>query len=137
MRPTLKPGVSHKERIVLDRDRTIGFLGESSRVYSTPSMVRDIEYSSLKLVQEHLDEGESSVGIHVSVDHLAATPLGQSVDLELRVVEVDRRKVVLEATIADALETVGRGKHIRFVIDVALHAERLAAKVAKLKDASS
>lgn len=132
MRPTLKPGVSRRERILVDRDRTIAFLGEGGRVYSTPSMVRDIEYRSLDLIQEHLDEGESSVGIHVEVDHLAATPIDQWVDLELTVTAVDGRKITVTAVLKDALEEVGRGEHRRFVIDMDRHRKRLEEKKRKL-----
>ncbi len=132
MRSTLEPGNSRTERITIDRDRTIGFLGEEMRLYSTPSMVRDVEYTCLNLIQEHLDEGESSVGIRVAVDHLAATPLGQWVDVEVTVSEVDGRKVTLLASVRDAVEQVGRGEHVRFVIDVEKHRKRLQKKLAQL-----
>lgn len=133
MQTTLKAGISRTERIEVDRDRTIGFLGEKLRLYSTPSMVRDVEYTCLRLIQEHLDEGESSVGIHVALDHLAATPLGQWVDVEVAVTEVDGRKVTLLASVRDTIEQVGRGEHVRFVIDVAKHEERLKKKLAQLE----
>jgi fluoroacetyl-CoA thioesterase len=133
MQSTLELGVSHTERITIDRDRTIGFLGEQMRLYSTPSMVRDIEYTSLQLIQGHLDEGESSVGIHIAVDHLAATPLGQWVDVEVTVSAVDGRKVTLLASVRDAVEQVGRGEHIRFVIDIDKHTKRLQKKLAQLR----
>jgi predicted thioesterase len=132
MKSTLAAGLRRTVRIEIDSARSIGFLGEELRVYSTPSMVKDIEYTSLELIQAHLDPGESSVGIHVEVDHLAATPLGQWVDVDVEVVSVDGRKVALDAEVRDALETVGRGRHVRFVIDVARQAERLKAKLAKL-----
>ena len=132
MRSTLEPGTSRTERITIDRDRTIGFLGEEMRLYSTPSMVRDVEYTCLRLIQEHLDEGESSVGTHVALDHLAATPLGQWVDVEVTVSEVDGRKVALLANVRDAVEQVGRGEHVRFVIDVEKHRKRLHKKLAQL-----
>lgn len=132
MRETLAPGLSTKVRIEIDRDRTIGFLGETMRLYSTPSMVKDVEYTCLKLLEEHLDEGESSVGIHIAMDHLGATPLGQSVEVEVTVAEVDRRKVKLVASVRDAVEEVGRGEHVRFVIDVKKHEERLRQKLARL-----
>ena len=134
MQATLAEGVTRKERIEIDRDRTIGFLGEEMRLYSTPSMVKDVEYTCLKLIQEHLDEGESSVGIHVAVDHLAATPLGQWVDVEVTVSAVDGRKVTLLASVRDAVEQVGRGEHIRFVIDVDKHRKRLEKKLEQLGD---
>ncbi len=132
MQPSLKLGVSRTARVTIDRDRTIGFLGEQMRLYSTPSMVRDIEYTCLKLIQEHLDEGESSVGIHIVVDHLAATPLGQWIDVAVAVSAVDGRKVTLTASVRDAIEQVGRGEHIRFVIDVDKHVKRLKKKLAQL-----
>ena len=132
MRSTLEPGTSRTERITIDRDRTIGFLGEEMRLYSTPSMVRDVEYTCLRLIQEHVDEGESSVGIHVAVDHVAATPLGQWVDVEVTVSEVDGRKVTLLASVRDGVEEVGRGEHVRFVIDVEKHRKRLQKKLAQL-----
>ncbi len=132
MRSTLEPGTSRTERITIDRDRTIGFLGEEMRLYSTPSMVRDVEYTCLSLIEEHLDEGESSVGIHVAIDHLAATPLGQWVDVEVTVSEVDGRKVTLLANVHDAVEQVGRGQHVRFVIDVEKHRKRLQKKLSQL-----
>jgi predicted thioesterase len=137
MKPSLVPGARRVERITIDPPRTIGFLGEEMRVYSTPSMVGDVEYTSLKLIQEHLDETESSVGIHVAIDHLAPTPLGQEVEVEVRVVSVDGRKVSVEAEVRDALEVVGRATHIRFVIDVGRHRERLTAKAARLSESRS
>ena len=135
MRATLEPGTSRRERITIDRERTIAFLGEGMRLYSTPSMVRDVEYTCLKLIQDHVGEGQSSVGIHIAMDHLAATPLGQWVDVEVTVSEVDRRKVTLLASVRDAVEQVGRGEHVRFVIDVDKHEARLKEKLAKLDDA--
>lgn len=133
MKSTLAPGVSRRERASVDRARTIGFLGEEMRVYSTPSMVGDIEYASMRLIRDHLEDGEGSVGIHVEVDHLAPTPLGQEVEIEVRVESVEGRQVTLEAEVRDALETVGRGRHVRFVIDVVRQAERLREKRTRLR----
>lgn len=131
MKPSLAPGLRRVERIEIDRARTIGFLGEEMRVYSTPSMVRDVEYRSLKLLQEHLDENESSVGIRIAVDHLGPTPLGQWVEIHLEVTKVEGRKATVAAEIRDAIEVVGKAEHVRFVIDVKRHAERLKTKAAK------
>lgn len=132
MKSTLRPGIHRTEVITVDEGKTIGFLGEELRVYSTPAMVHDIEYTCYRLVQEHLDEGESSVGIHVSVDHVAATPLGQTVEVTARLAAVDRKKLELEVEVRDALEVVGRGRHVRFVIDVERQGERIREKKAKL-----
>jgi predicted thioesterase len=132
MKSTLQAGVSRTERIVVDRDRTISFLGEDLRVYSTPSMVQDVEFTSKRLIDEHLDPGESSVGMHVAIDHLGATPLGEAVDVTVTIASVDGRKVELSAEVRDPLDVVGKGRHVRFVIDVAKQAERVAKKKAAL-----
>src|SRR5687767_5373207 len=50
MKKSLQSGISRAESIVVDRDRTIGFLGEELCVYSTPSMVGDVEHVALRLV---------------------------------------------------------------------------------------
>lgn len=132
MKPTLKAGIERVEEIAVDENRTIAFLGEDMRVYSTPSMVNDVEYACYRLIQAHLDEGESSVGIHVAMDHLGATPKEETVTVRVVVDEVNERKVALSCEVHDAAECVGRGRHVRFVIDVARHAVRLANKLAAL-----
>ncbi len=131
MKASLAPGLRRIERIEVDAPRTIGFLGEEMRVYSTPSMVKDVECASLRLIQEHLDDGESSVGIRIAADHLAPTPLGQWVEIHLEIKSVEGRRVSVEAEIRDAIEVVGRAEHIRFVIDVERQRDRLKAKSAK------
>jgi predicted thioesterase len=94
-------------------------------------MVSDVEYACRDFLLEHLDPGEDSVGTHVTIDHLAATPLGLAVSIELRIAEVDRRKVTFQFSVRDPVEEVGRGKHVRFVADTAKQRERLAQKRAK------
>src|ERR671913_2160543 len=131
MKSTLAPGLSVKKEITVDEGRCIGFMGKEGMVYATPRMVSDVEYTCRDFLLEHLDPGEDSVGAHVSIDHLAPTPLGLSVSISAKIVEVDRRKVTFEFTVHDPIEQAGRGKHVRFVVETAKTRERLAAKRAK------
>ena len=131
MKPSLKPGLAFNKKLIVDEGRCIGFMGKEGMVYATPKMVSDVEYTCRDWLIEHLDPGEDSVGAHVSIDHLAATPLGLDVKIEARVVEIDRRKVVFEFSVSDPVEQCGRGKHVRFVVETAKTRERLAAKRAK------
>ena len=131
MKASLKPGLSFSKKITVDEARCIGFMGKDGMVYATPRMGSDVEYTCRDWLLEHLDAGEDSVGAHVSIDHLAATPLGLQVTVEAKVVEIDRRKVVFEFSVADPVEQCGRGKHVRFVVETAKTRERLAAKRAK------
>ena len=131
MKPTLAPGAALTKRILVDEERCISFMGRDNMVYATPRMVSDVEYACRDFLLEHLDEGEDSVGAHVSIDHLAATPLGMEVIVEARISAVDRRKVVFEFSVKDPIEEAGRGSHVRFVVDTAKTRERIAAKRAK------
>ena len=131
MKATLQKELSFSKSLIVDEGRCIGFMGKEGMVYATPRMVSDVEYACRDFLLEHLDTGEDSVGAHVTIDHLAATPLGLEVRIDAKVVEVDRRKVVFEFSVHDPIEQCGRGKHVRFVVDTAKSRERLAAKRAK------
>jgi len=131
VKETLKAGLAHSKTVQVDESRCIGFMGKEGAVYATPRMVSDVEYTCREFLLAHLDPGEDSVGAHVSIDHLAPTPMGLSATIDLKVVEVDRRKVTFEFSVRDPLEQVGRGRHVRFVVETAKTRERLAAKRAK------
>ena len=131
MKASLKTGIETKKILLVDESRCIGFMGKEGAVYATPRMVSDVEYTCRDFLLEHLDPGEDSVGTHVSIDHLAATPLGLNVSVEARIEEIDRRKVVFSFSVKDPIEEVGRGRHVRFVVETAKTRERLAAKRAK------
>ena len=131
MKDSLKPGLDLRKTLTVDESRCIGFMGKEGMVYATPRMVSDVEYACRDWLLEHLEPGEDSVGAHVSIDHLAATPLGLKVRIEVRVAELDRRKVTFEFAVHDPVEQCGRGKHVRFVVESAKTRERLAAKRAK------
>jgi fluoroacetyl-CoA thioesterase len=131
MKSSLAAGLSTTKELLVDEARCIGFMGKEGMVYATPRMVSDVEYTCRDFLLAHLDPGEDSVGAHVSIDHLAATPLGLQVRIEAHVTEVDRRKIVFEFSVHDPVEQCGRGKHVRFVVETAKTRERLAAKRAK------
>jgi predicted thioesterase len=131
VKATLKAGLSFSKSLTVDETRCIGFMGKEGMVYATPRMVSDVEHACRDFLLGHLDPGEDSVGAHVSIDHLAATPMGLAVTIEVRVEEVDRRKVVFGFAVKDPVEEVGRGRHIRFVVETAKTFERLKAKRAR------
>ena len=131
MKEALKAGLAHSKTVQVDESRCIGFMGKEGAVYATPRMVSDVEYTCRDFLLAHLDPGQDSVGAHVSIDHLAPTPMGLSATIEVTVAEVDRRKVVFTFSVKDPLEEVGRGRHVRFVVETAKTRERLAAKRAK------
>lgn len=131
MKDSLKPGASKVRRIVVDRDRTVAFLGEQGRVYATPELCRDIEQTCREVLLEHVDPGEDSVGIEILVRHTAPTLPGMAVSITATVTKVEGRKVSFEVVAADEIEPIGTGHHARFIIDREKTYERLKAKAAK------
>jgi fluoroacetyl-CoA thioesterase len=128
MKSTLAPGLKATRRITVDASRAISFMGEEARVYATPHMVSDMEYTCRDALLPHLDAGEDSVGARVEIDHLGPTPLGAWVDFTVTLAEVKGRRVAFDFTARDAVEEVGRGRHVRFIVDTARTLERVRAK---------
>ena len=132
MKTSLAVGLAFSKRVAVDDARCISFMGPENMVYATPRMVSDVEYACRDYLLAHLDAGEDSVGAHVSIDHLGATPPGVEVTIEARITAVEKRRVTFEYNVRDPLEEVGRGTHVRFVVDTAKSRERIAAKRARL-----
>jgi len=128
---SLQPGISKVRRIVVDRDRTISFMGEDGRVYATPELCRDIEQTCREVLLDHAQAGEDSVGLEISVRHTAPTLPGMQVEITATVSAVEGRKVTFEVAAKDELEPIAEGRHIRFVVDREKTYERLRAKAAK------
>ena len=134
MKEGLRVGISKVKHITVDRDRTIGFMGEEGRVYGTPYLVRDIEHTCRALLLEYADTGEDSVGTEVSIRHLAPTLSGMEVEITATVTAVEGRRISFEVSAKDELEPICQGSHSRFMVAVAKTYERLKAK-AQRRDA--
>jgi predicted thioesterase len=131
MKGSLKENLSFSKTIEVDESRCIGFMGREGMVYATPKMVSDVEYACRDWLVGHLDAGEDSVGTHVTIDHLAATPLGLSVAMEITVEAIDRKKITFAFSVRDPVEECGRGRHVRFVVENEKRNARLAEKKKK------
>ena len=137
MKDSLRPGLTSTKRITVDRDRTISFMGEEARVYATPRLVSDMEFTCRNLMLEHCDVAEDSVGAEIALKHMAATLEGSAVEITVRIVAVEGRKVVFDIAAKDEIEAISAGTHTRFVVDLARRIERLRAKAAKLAAAKA
>jgi len=136
MKQSFKKGLSCVRKFTVDTGRTIDFMGEDCRVYGTPDLIRDIEWTCRDLMFEHADAGEDSVGVGVSIVHSAATPLGMDVDITVTVTEIDRSKVVFDVTATDPVDTICTGQHERFFVDLEKTKQRLQGKAAKAAEAA-
>jgi predicted thioesterase len=130
MKETNAALLSTIREFTVDRERTIDFMGEDARVYATPMLVRDIEITCRDLLAAHVEPGEDSVGTRVEIDHLAPTLLGMTVRIAARAVEIKGRAVVFEIEASDGKDTICRGRHSRFVVNVEQTKKRLSQKQA-------
>ena len=131
MSEPLQAGLTLTRRIDIDRDRTISFMGDECRVYSTPRMLYDIEMACRDLLLEHIESGKDSVGTRVELDHVGATLMGMWVEVAVTLSTVNGNAVAFDFTVRDAVEEVARGKHNRFIVGIEKTAQRLQAKRAK------
>ncbi len=131
MSETLQPGLTLTRRIEIDRDRTISFMGDDCRVYSTPRLLYDIEMACRELLLQHIEPGKDSVGTRVELDHVGATLMGMWVEITVTLTAVNGGAVTFDFSARDAVEEVARGKHNRFVVGIEKTAQRLKAKLAK------
>ena len=86
------------------------------KVFATGFMIVLMEWTCTQLMAPHLDAGEGSLGTHVDVSHLAATPPGLTVKVDVEVVEVRGRKIIFNVRAHDGLDLIGEGRHERVVV---------------------
>ena len=128
MKPTLKTGLAHMKKITVDEARVINFMGDDCRVYATPRIISDVEYTCRDFLLGHLDAGEDSVGTRVNWEHVGPALLGAEVTLSIELTGVDGRRVTFEAAVSEGADAVARGTHERFIVDVQKMRERLLRK---------
>jgi fluoroacetyl-CoA thioesterase len=97
-------------------------------VLATPVMIMIMENAALNAIKPYLDAGESALGTHVDVRHLAATPVGRRVIGEAKVTSVDGRRIAFSIRAADGSEEIGVGTHERVVLQLSKLTERMKAK---------
>jgi predicted thioesterase len=131
MKPSLAPGLAATRRITVDEARCIAFMGDDCRVYATPRIISDVEYTCRNFLLEHLDPGEDSVGTRVNIEHVGPALLGAEVTVEVRIAAVEGRRVTFEALVKDGPDEVLKGLHERFVVAVEKVRERLLKRKAE------
>lgn len=113
----LAAGLVGRAEIVVEARNTAETMKSGSLpVLATPAMVALMEEAACAALGDVLQEDETTVGISVSIEHLAATPLGKRVQAEARLVAVEGRKLRYEVRAADETGEIGRGTHERFIV---------------------
>ena len=131
--PTLSrimPGLSGTAEIVVAPEHTAPFVGSGRiAVLATPVMINVIEAAALAAVEHLLPAGHQSLGIHLDVSHVAATPVGLRVTARAEVLRVEGRTITFRVEARDEYEPIGGGTHQRVVVSVARFDERVQRKI--------
>ena len=127
-------GAAKERKIRVNAGQSTSFLWEGENVFSTPSMISEMEETCRLLLKEEFlqDEEWDSVGTLVNIRHLKATPVGAEIKLKAKVVNVNNRRVTFEVDAVDNIEKIGEGIHERTIISVPEFRERFNTKLKKL-----
>ena len=138
MRDTLRIGATHTLRLTVPERLTVpGMMPdlaswhEMPNVLATSMLVALMEWAALEVLLPHYEEGEQSVGVHIDMSHVAATPPGMDVEITATLTGMDGRLYDFEIVGRDEFDVIGEGKHRRAAVTRAKFDERLAQKIAR------
>jgi len=129
---SIVPGLVGERSTTVVLENTARHLGSGNvAVFATPEMIRLMEKAGVEAVDHLLPEGYRTVGVHVNVSHMAATPLGMTVRARAELTEVDGRRLTFRVEAFDDVEKIGEGTHQRMIINLAKFRERAESKAVK------
>jgi predicted thioesterase len=99
-------------------------------VLSTPMLLQLIEDAAVHCLAASLGETEISLGSYVELTHLAPSPVGFIVRIEVEVIAIDGRRINFAFAAFDEREKVAEGMHERYIIDKTRFLKNLEEKLA-------
>lgn len=132
---SLQPGLEATIRHKVEEKHLASEVGTGLvNVYSTSMMIAGMEAAAVAAVQPHLPAGQTSVGVHVDVEHKAATPPGMHVEFKATLDEVspNGRALRFRVTARDDSGLIGEGSHWRVVVDTKAFEARAMEKIVTL-----
>lgn len=126
----LKKGIKNSKELTVTEEQTAASAGSGGQpVFSTPHLVALMETTAWASVEPYMDEGCSTVGTHLDIAHLSASPVGAHITAESELIEVDGRKLVFKVSASDDAGLIGEGTHERFIINIDKFMARTEAKL--------
>jgi predicted thioesterase len=125
----LKPGLRGSAGLVVGQEHLASAVGSGLvEVLSTPMLIALLENAAVDALKPVLADGQTSVGVHLDVKHLAATPPGMRVRAYAELVRLEGRMLVFNVWAEDERERIGEGTHQRAIIDRARFEKKVAEK---------
>ena len=137
MKNSLQPGLTYTFKFKVPENKTVPHLYPESpefqampNVLATGFMVGLFEWTCIQAINPHIDwPQEQTVGIDVKLNHIAATPPGLTVTVNVKLEEVEGRKLVFSIVADDGIDKISEGTHDRFIINAAKFNAKMAAKI--------
>jgi len=137
MKSSLKPGLTYEFKFKVPENKTVPYLYPESpefqampQVLATGFMVGLFEWTCIQAINPHIDwPREQTVGIDLKLNHIAATPPGLTVTVNVKLEEVEGRKLVFSIVAEDGIDKISEGTHERFIIDASKFNAKMAAKI--------
>jgi predicted thioesterase len=125
----LPAGLTGTAELVVGEQHTAPRIGSGRiRVLATPIMINLIEAAALAAVEQSLPEHHQSLGTHLDVTHIAATPVGMRVRATAEVLRVEGRTIYFRVRAEDERELIGEGTHERVVVNLERFDKRVQEK---------
>ena len=129
MKGAAKVGTVGEERFVVSEQHLIDFAHDGMpQILCTPWLIWFLEHAARNAVLPLLEPGESTVGVVINVEHLAATPPGAEVVCRARVIYTDGPVISFQIEAHDEHELIARGTHKLRVIEAARLAKKVESK---------
>jgi len=108
-----------------DEHTAIGVGSGDVAVLATPCLVAICEQATVAAVAEVLGSGETSVGVHIDIEHLAASAVGSTVIATAEIRSINGRQLTCSVEAHEGSKLVGRGTVVRLRVDRDRFMERL------------
>jgi fluoroacetyl-CoA thioesterase len=105
----------------------ITFGSGSLPVYATPALVTLMEIAAVNAINHLIPAHQTSVGTFISIKHLAASALGQTIRARAEVTQVEGNQITFTVQAWDTKQLIGEGTHTRFIVDIERFMKRLAS----------
>jgi fluoroacetyl-CoA thioesterase len=126
----LEPGLRGTAEVLVGEEHTAPRIGSGKvHVLATPVMINLIEAAALAAIEHLLPAGYQSLGTHLDVRHVAATPVGMKVTATAVVASVSGRTVSFRVEARDPVDVIGHGTHERVMVNVAKFDARVQKKL--------
>ena len=98
-------------------DASAAFAAWSLHDRGTPKAAALAEQAAVEAIRQNLDDGTTSVGTHIAVDHVAPTPVGGTVVATAVVAAVEGRTVRFSISVTQGDREVAKGSHTRAIVE--------------------